>query len=215
LNLAPDHDLPSPIAALTAEVVIELKRKQYLRTPQRLLAQTSQVPAVPTSEIQSALTVLSRCPVAGYIAFTEEEVRLIAAYRVFLQQGGYEFVWPSIIAGEPMAWPFALHEIEELRVFEERGVSPFDRSAWNQNQAEAHVHATVFELQYLRAWAKQMGMDAHELALEMEHPVRKGTQQHRHLLSALQTLEGWPSSSDAERQIARAFWNSILKRGAS
>jgi hypothetical protein len=132
---------------------------------------------------------------------------------VFVFQGGHEFVWPEIIRGDPLAWPFAIHEIAELHAFEMAGLNPFDSTAWRQYLREAHLQATSFELQYLCAWAQQLGTSVPELAIEIEHPLRRGTLQHDVLINDLKSRQGWTDPTLNERQEAQLFWQRIRQRG--
>ena len=168
-------------------------------------------------EIAAAWRVLSTCPVVGYLGFTEVEVRLLGAYREFLSPrsltGRIDEYWLSIVQGEWYAWIIALHEIYELECFSAMGVNPFDLTQWRENWEPAHLQATVFELHYVRDWARQSGEDVSEIALLLEHPLRKQLpQSHNRDVRAVRHSQGWTVPDEAERQKARRFWSERGKR---
>ena len=68
----------------------------YLRGVKRLLRKALHIALPPESSIQSAEIALSTSPVAGYPAFTADEVRLLAAYRAGLSKGSRDLVWEAI-----------------------------------------------------------------------------------------------------------------------
>jgi hypothetical protein len=161
--------------------------------------------------MQAVIRFLADSPVAGYAGFTEEEVRLVAAYMAAVSPGGYNFFWRSIILGYTEAWAYAVHEAAELQAFADMGINPFDSAQRDAHLEEAHLDAVVAELRFLRAWAMHLQIDAPELAIEMENPVRKQSYHHANLLRALQARMGYPDPMATERRRARQFWQQITQ----
>jgi hypothetical protein len=118
-----------------------------------------------------------------------------------------------MVQNAPEAWTIAIHEAKELQAFADRRVNPFDWQAWQTNFQEAHLQALVFELQYLREWARQEGQEIPELALEIENPLRRMSQDHLTFVQLLQSRNGWASPSDQEKQEARPFWQNLQQGG--
>ncbi len=160
-------------------------------------------------EILAAIAFLSRCPVLEYHAFTEQEVRLIAAYMKAASGHAYNAFWRSMVSGYPEAWTYAVHEAAELQAFAERSLNPFDAGQHNAYLAEAHLKATVQELVFLRAWAKQLQLRAPELAIEMENPIRSQSVRHKNFLETLRGYQQYPEPTLEELQIARQFWQRL------
>jgi hypothetical protein len=168
----------------------------------------------PEEEVLAAIGILSRSPVHGYAPFDEEEVRLIAAYRVYASRGAIDVVWRGISEGDWNSWIYAIHEAAEIQTFADMGFNVFDRVAFDRHLSQAHLHATLVELRYIQQWAGQVGLDTPELALETENPMRKQFPElHRALLTALAAHQGWSAPSTAELQTARAFWEQIRTGG--
>jgi hypothetical protein len=137
----------------------------------------------------------------------------MAAYRAQLSKtGGYDFIWPAIVLGEPLAWVYAVHEAAELQAFADLGVNPFDRAQFAEYLPEAHLRATVAELRYLRYWARQEGLDAPELTFAMENPVLKAyPDSQARWIGLLQSHENWPPPTYRERRKAAQFWQRVLR----
>jgi hypothetical protein len=106
--------------------------------------------------------------------------------------------WEAIVTGEWNAWPIAVHEAAELHAFMEIGVNPFDHLQFGRNLETAHFRAVLTELRFLCEWARSLGMEASELAIEAENPMRKPMRSHAGLLQRLQTDTGQPYPAQAE-----------------
>jgi hypothetical protein len=186
----------------------------YIRDAEKLWTLASHALLPPELEIDSALRILSRNPVAGYAAFTEKEVRLIAAYRVAV--GGLADVfWQEIVIGGYMAWAFAVHEARELQAFAEEDLNPYDEAPRKVNLLRMHRAAMVFELQYIRAWARQLGFELPELALERRNPVRRCFSGQAQDIEAIQSETGWPDPTLDELDRAEQFWTLVRQRNQS
>jgi hypothetical protein len=187
---------------------------EYIAAVDVLTQQAVSITQPAEFEIQAAIRTLSQNPVLVFPRFTESEVRLIGAYRAHLSRGAsYDPVWRAIVQDAPEAWTIAVHEATELQAFADRQANPFDWQAWQTYFEEAHLQALVFELQYLREWARQDGQEIPELALEMENPFRQMSRDHRKFVGLLQSRYGWASPSDQEKQEARSFWQNLLQGG--
>lgn len=184
----------------------------YIQAVGRLSLQARTVVALPETEIEAALGFLSYSPVAGYPAFIEEEVRLVAAYRAAVTAAGsYDFVWRSIAAGDSEGWIYAVHEAAELQTFADMGVNPFDATQRSLYFEEAHKRATLVELRYLRDWSRDLNLNTSELALEMENPIRGTSHTQAQWIDSLQSEQNWPAPTDVELQEARQFWQHVLR----
>jgi hypothetical protein len=183
---------------------------EYIPAVRKLARQGDHITFPPIADIQRAFHILSKPVVAGYPPFTKAEVRVIAAYRAYLKVGGFEFVWPSIVAGDWTAWLLAIHEAAELQAFADLDANPFVYTVWERNWQEPHIRAVLAELRYLRGWAQQMGIETSENALEATNPIR-GLLQDDHLdfMQVLEARTGWSAAAENESQTARRFWQEI------
>jgi hypothetical protein len=184
----------------------------YIRDAEKLgiLARHALLP--PLAEIRGAWRILARNPVAGYAAFTEKEVRLIAAYRVAL--GGLaDAFWQEIAIGGYMAWAFAIHEARELQAFAEEDLNPYAEAPRKANLLRIHRAAMVFELQYIQAWARQLGFELPELALERRNPVRRYFSGQVQDIEAIQSETRWPDPTLNELDRAEQFWTLVRQGG--
>ena|SRR5579872_351493 len=184
----------------------------YIRSVRWLSARSKRVASPPEMDVVAARHVLSHSPVGGYPSFTGTEVRLLALYRVASGGGLADSVWQSIVAARPEAWIYAIHEAIEMQAFTDIGADPFSKAEWRDHLPEAHLRATIYEVQFLRDWARQEGLDAPEVAIAMENPMRNVfPAQHRTLLATLQARQGWLWPTDGERRTAQRFWQAILR----
>src|SRR5438045_3426698 len=97
----------------------------YILATDWLQARMGKGRLLPADDLGSAERVLAASPVSGREPFSIAEVRLVGAYRLRVARGGYEFVWPTIVAGEPEAWIYAVHEAAELQAFADLNANPF------------------------------------------------------------------------------------------
>jgi hypothetical protein len=164
----------------------------------------------PEVELHAASYVLSRCPIQMYPAFTEMEVRIVGCYRYSFSLS--DPVWKSIFAGSPEAWIFAVHEAAELNAFAQMGLSPFDKQQWLDGLGEAHLQATVVEVEFLKRWSEQSGLTLSELAIEAANPIRgQFTREHTLLIAKLARNYGWSLPAENEQEQARQWWLQILE----
>jgi hypothetical protein len=190
--------------------------ERYIGDVKRLLRQAGSIALPLEAEIQSAIKALSVSPVAGYPPFTAEEVYLLAAYRVALAQSLMDDTWKRIVNGEDLAWIYALHESAEIHHLQTRGVNPFRSVTESSFFAEAHLQATLIELQYLQEWAVQYGIEVSLSAIERTNPVRgQFPHAHRLLLLHLETHQNWLTPLPEELERAHQFWRRILIREPS
>ncbi len=187
----------------------------YVTAEQALLLLAQGIFVPPDEEVEQAKRVLEISPAVGYPAFAEGEVRLIGVYREALSprmlSGRIDEVWQAIVEDEFYAWLYAVHEAAELQEFANQAVNPFDRVQWNAHWKQPHLRAVLFELQYLRVWARQLGEEVPELALEMQHPIRGGYGSHKLFVQDVQTQTGWLMPTLSELQAASQFWQQIKK----
>jgi hypothetical protein len=187
---------------------------QYIPDADKLMPFLANMVSCHEEGIQAAMKRLSHSPVVGYEPFTEQEVRLIAAYRATLTLGGYDFVWPGIVAGGWEAWIYAIHEAVELEVFATLNVNPFDFDEWKRNWSEPHRVAVLYELRFLQDWAMQSGFKTTEIAIETENPIRGIlVHEHRNFIGSLREHTAWLPPSFEELQTARQFWQFIRQEG--
>ena len=182
----------------------------YITSVTRILEQAEPLVELSEPEVKDAIHTLSQSPVLGFPAFTPAEVSLLGIYRRFVSQGALDVVWQGMVAGDWNAWPYAIHEAAELQAFFDLEVDVFDCVEYGRMLWEAHVQATLVELQFLSTWAEQREWRTSKLALEMQNPMRKQFPfAHQKLLDALSEQEGWMPPTPAFLEDARAFWQAI------
>lgn len=182
----------------------------YITDLETLELQAARIPLPAMPEMQQAAEALVSSPVAGFRSFSSCEVQLVGQYRTFVSRGSLDVVWKGIVKGDWNAWLYAVHEASELQAFADLGVNPFDLDSFERDLSEAHLRATISELQYSRRWAAQIGLDLSEIAIEIVNPMRSlFPPAHRKLIHALQVREGWADPTAEQMQLGNEFWRSI------
>jgi hypothetical protein len=183
----------------------------YIDAVSKLTQQSEAIASPPRRQLNAALRILFNNPVPGEPAFTALEVGLIGKYRITFATGLNDPIWQAIYSGHPEAWIYAIHEAAELQEFSKLGADPFVMEERTQNLYDAHLCATIFEIQYEQKWATHLGYFTSEMALEVENPLRNWIRHHDRLLEAIQAQTGWHPATETEQIAAQMFWNALLK----
>jgi hypothetical protein len=160
--------------------------------------------------VQQAEQTLATSPVPSYPGFTPEEIRALAAYRCQFLAGDSDTVWKMIVAGGPETWMVAIHEAAEIEAYCAAGIDFLDPIAWKRRFAEMHILACIAEARFLKAWATHLGYNTTELALEINHPIRKPFRAHRSNVTDVQHKTGWDWPDEVQELKAVAFFKRIL-----
>jgi hypothetical protein len=180
----------------------------YIRDPKILLSAVGRSLKVEMDQVEQALDVLAQSPVAGYTSFSEKEVSVISLYRRAISKT--DRVWQNIVEGYGAAWPFAIHEAAELDTFVQRGVNPFVPEERDLHLGDAHAQAVQVEVQFLKAWAKQLGEECSEAAIEATNPFRSIFTSRANLFARLHRLYNWDEPDAEAQESAERFWRRIV-----